>query len=59
MKTNSIVSTIITYDVDCDVYVSYSKKYDIYSQGTTVEEAIIALKDAIKSYRYIMKRRNK
>ena len=40
----------IKYDKEADVYISYSEKYDLYSQGRTRMEAKIALEDAIESY---------
>ena len=43
----------IKYDSNANVYVSYCPKYNIHSQGTTYDEAVLAINDAIESYLYV------
>lgn len=41
---------MIKFDEQTNIFVTYSSALNIYSQGRTLEEAKLAMRDAIRSF---------
>ncbi len=39
-----------TWDKDAEVFVSYCPTFDVYSQGETVDDAFLAIENAVKMH---------
>ena len=48
----------IKFDKEAGVFVAYSPKYQIFSQGKTIERAKLALEDAVESFLMVANKYN-
>ena len=48
----------IKFDKDANIFIAYSPKYRIFSQGKTIERAKLALEDAVESFLIVSNKYN-